>query len=122
MPKALGIGGFFIRSSDPKALSEWYELHFGINKVPLDYETPVWQQEAGPTVFATYGPDAEDLGRKSQQWMLNLRVADLDEAVRELRDAGIEVTMDAEDYPNGRFAQLEDPEGNPIEIWQPANE
>jgi glyoxylase I family protein len=22
-------------------------------------------------------------------------------------------------YPNGRFAQLEDPEGHPIELWEP---
>ena len=24
-----------------------------------------------------------------------------------------------ESYPNGRFARLSDPEGNPIELWEP---
>jgi predicted enzyme related to lactoylglutathione lyase len=26
----------------------------------------------------------------------------------------------AEDYPNGRFAELADPEGNPVQLWEPA--
>ena len=34
------------------------------------------------------------------------------------RVIGIEV--DPEPYPNGRFARLNDPEGNPIELWEPA--
>jgi glyoxylase I family protein len=37
--------------------------------------------------------------------------------VAQLRAAGIEVTVDPETYPNGRFARLNDPEGNPIELW-----
>jgi glyoxylase I family protein len=32
---------------------------------------------------------------------------------------GIVVEIDPENYPNGRFARLNDPEGNPIELWQP---
>ena len=32
--------------------------------------------------------------------------------------AGISVEIDPQDYPNGRFARLHDPEGNPIELWQ----
>jgi predicted enzyme related to lactoylglutathione lyase len=47
-------------------------------------------------------------------------VTDLDAMVEQLRAAGIEVDVDAEVYPNGRFAQLHDPEGNAIQLWQPA--
>jgi glyoxylase I family protein len=39
--------------------------------------------------------------------------------VQQLRAAGITVTVDPENYPNGRFARLHDPEGNPIELWEP---
>jgi glyoxylase I family protein len=38
----------------------------------------------------------------------------------QLRAVGIEVKIDQQSYPNGRFARLHDPEGNPIELWQPA--
>ena len=54
--------------------------------------------------------------------MLNFRVRDLDAMVRQLRASGVEVTVDAEDYPYGRFARTHDPEGNPIELWEPKEE
>jgi len=51
--------------------------------------------------------------------MINLRVRDLGAMVKQLRAGNINVSMDPEQYPNGRFARLHDPEGNPIELWQP---
>ena len=51
--------------------------------------------------------------------MINFRVRDLDKMVAQLRDRGIAVEVDSEVYPNGRFARLADPEGNPIQLWQP---
>ena len=38
--------------------------------------------------------------------------------VRQLQAAKIEVTIDPESYPNGRFARVYDPEGNPVELWE----
>lgn len=52
-------------------------------------------------------------------WMINFRVNDLDAMAAQLRDAGIEVEIENEEYPNGRFARLVDPEGNPIQLWEP---
>jgi glyoxylase I family protein len=42
--------------------------------------------------------------------------------VAHLCSRGIEVALDPEVYPNGRFARLNDPEGNPIELWEPKAE
>jgi predicted enzyme related to lactoylglutathione lyase len=53
--------------------------------------------------------------------MINFRVTDLDAMVPQLREAGITVEVDAQSYPNGRFARLHDPEGNPIELWEPVS-
>jgi predicted enzyme related to lactoylglutathione lyase len=39
--------------------------------------------------------------------------------ITQLRAEGTEVTLDPEIYPNDRFARLNDPEGNPIELWEP---
>ena len=38
-----------------------------------------------------------------------------------LRHAGIEVDEHEASYPNGRFAELSDPEGTPIQLWEPAS-
>ncbi len=38
--------------------------------------------------------------------------------VAQPRGAGIAAEVDPETYPNGRFASLSNPEGNPIQLWQ----
>ena len=53
-------------------------------------------------------------------WMVNFRVRPLDAMASQLLAAGIPVDVDPQIYPNGRFARLHDPEGNPVELWQPA--
>jgi hypothetical protein len=119
MQKVTGIGGFFFRAKDPAFLGQWYRQHLGINPVPTDYDQQPWSQEAGPTAFAPFPHDTDYFGKPEQQWMINFRVRDLDAMVAQLRTAKIEVSVDAETYPNGRFAQLQDPEGNPIQLWEP---
>lgn len=64
--------------------------------------------------------DSNHFGRPEQQWTVTFRVDDLDAMVEQLQGAGITVTVDPEEYPNGRFAALHDPEGNPIQLWQAA--
>jgi predicted enzyme related to lactoylglutathione lyase len=118
MEKVTGIGGLFFRARDPKALACWYQDHLGISLAPSSYEGSVWQQEAGPTVFDPQ-PETSDLfGDPHKVWMVNFRVRDLDKMAAQLRAAGIAVEIDPQTYPNGRFASLHDPEGNPIQLWQ----
>ena len=52
-------------------------------------------------------------------WMINFRVNNLEAMVSQLRESGVAVEIDAENYPHGKFARLHDPEGNPIELWEP---
>jgi glyoxylase I family protein len=115
-----GIGGLFFRSNDPTALAEWYQRHLGIDPTPTDYDQPVWQQTAGPTVFAPFPTDTKYFGSPQQAWMVNFRVGNLDAMVAQLRASGTAVDIDSKVYPNGRFARLHDPDGNPIELWEPA--
>ncbi|MEO0912074.1 MAG: VOC family protein [Pseudomonadota bacterium] len=117
MEKALGFGGFFFRAKDREALAAWYRDCLGIPLVPDDYETPCWQQEAGETVFAPFAADT-DYFAKDKAFMLNFRVRDLDAMVAQLEAKGVAVRMGPEE-PNGRFAWTEDPEGTPIELWEP---
>jgi len=89
--------------------------------VPENYDQSPWQQQAGPTAYAPFPEDTGYFGDARKQWMINFRVPDLDAMVAQLRSAGITGEIDPERYPNGRFARLHDPEGNPpIELWQPA--
>ncbi|WP_406662827.1 VOC family protein [Gallaecimonas sp. GXIMD1310] len=118
MEKVAGIGGVFFRAKNPEKLSKWYEENLGINPVPKSYDDLSWSQEAGPTVLAPFEQNTDYFGRESQAWMINFRVHDLSKLVMQLRNSNIEVTNE-EEYPNGKFARLHDPEGNPIELWEP---
>jgi glyoxylase I family protein len=121
MEKVTGIGGLFFRAHDPKVLARWYQQHLGISLTPTSHEDSVWEQEAGPTVFSPFPETTDYFGDAHKVWMVNFRVRDLDKMAAQLQAAGIEVKIDPQSYPNvGRFARLHDPEGNPIELWQPA--
>ncbi len=120
MARVTGIGGFFFRARDPGALNRWYGEHLGVVMLESQtYDDPGWFQDRGETVFAAFSPDSEMFGSPAKSWMINFRVDDLDAMVERLRDAGVAVTPHAEAYPNGRFAELEDPEGNRIQLWEP---
>jgi glyoxylase I family protein len=111
--KVTGIGGIFFRAKDPEKLSEWYKKHLGINGME-------WEQQAGQTVFAPFSADTDYFGNKSQQFMLNFRVKDLDDLLDQLKTNNVNIVKEIEEQSGvGRFAHIEDPEGNRIELWEP---
>jgi len=114
-----GIGGLFFRSGDPEALGEWYRTYLGVGAPDGVF---VWHQQAGPTVFQPFRADS-DYFPAEKQTMLNLRVDDLDGLIASLVAAGIAVITKPEwdAMPEvGRFARIHDPDGNPVELWEPA--
>ncbi|WP_102798073.1 VOC family protein [Bowmanella denitrificans] len=114
MEKVQGIGGLFFRSQNPSALADWYSRHLGV-----DIMQSVWQQQSGPTVFMPFSADT-DYFAANQQWMINFRVQNLDAMLAQLRQANVDIETRAEwDSEIGRFARIHDPEGNPIELWEP---
>jgi predicted enzyme related to lactoylglutathione lyase len=115
----VGVGGVFFRANDPEALQAWYAQHLGV----VADGASLWMQQAGPTVFMPFPRDT-DYFPPAKQWMINFRVTELDRLLAVLRDAGIEIITDPEwDTPEtGRFARIHDPEGNPVELWEPPPE
>ena len=115
MERVLGIGGYFIRASDPAALGAWYRGCLGLDAD----ENGVWRQDAGLTVFAPFEAETDYLGSRTQQTMLNFRVRDLDAMLTQLRSKGADVADQIQDMEGvGRFGWVTDPEGNRIELWQ----
>ncbi len=112
--KVTGIGGFIFRAKDPEALAKWYKKNLGIDRIK-------WEQQAGATAFAPMSEDSDYFGRKSQMFMLNFRVDDLDGMLKQLRANKVKIVKGVEAYEGmGCFARIEDPEGNPIELWEPS--
>ncbi len=122
-----GIGGFFFRTRDPSAQAAWYKTHLGVGAGcdgtggSGEADEWTWTTAGGPTVFAPFAADS-DYFAAAKPFMLNLRVSGLDDLIAGLAAAGIAVETRAEwdDAGMGRFARLHDPEGTPIELWEPA--
>jgi glyoxylase I family protein len=120
--KVSGIGGFFFRSNDWEALTIWYRDNLGVDPLPETEGADAWRQEAGETAFTSRPGTVDQFGHPDRQWAICFRVPDLDGMVEQLRSAGTEVTVDPAVYSMGRFASLTDPEGNPIQLWQPEDD
>jgi glyoxylase I family protein len=69
-------------------------------------------------VFAAFGQNSDSFGAAEKIWKINFRMSDLDGMIKQLRKSGVTVEPLREPYPNGRFAELEDPEGNRIQLWE----
>lgn len=119
MSHILGIGGFLFRADHPEDLQKWYIETLGI--VIKDY---VWQQQAGPTVLQPTAKDS-DMFSLGKQWIISFRVDNLKELIAELKAKNVAVEERAEWNASpeevGTFARIQDPEGNPIELWQPGD-
>jgi predicted enzyme related to lactoylglutathione lyase len=119
----VGMGGFFFRAKDPKALKAWYTEHLGVGggmgKGDKGQSNPYcWYHEGGPMVFEPFDA-ATDYFPSDRSAMVNLRVRDLKGLLEQLRAAGIEITNEQSDPDVGSFARIHDPEGNPLELWEP---
>jgi glyoxylase I family protein len=118
MKNITGIGGFMFRSENPETLKQWY-----VDTLGVEIHEMIWQQQAGPTVFEPQ-PHTTDYFKSDKQWMINFRVTDLKALIAELKEKGVVVEEKDEwnSMPEiGTFARVHDPEGNPIELWQPAS-
>lgn len=113
--RVTGLGGVFFRAKDPETLTAWYKEHFDITA------NGFWPQESGGSVLGLFNADS-DYWDADRAFMINFRVEDLDGMTSRLEAAGITVQRDPSwDTPEiGRFARVHDPEGNAIELWEPA--
>jgi len=117
-----GIGGVFVRSSNPEALASWYREHLGFVVTTAGNPDPegnyVWLQQAGATVFSIFPADS-DYFATERQIMLNLRVDGLAALLARLEGAGILVSHREAMEGVGQFARIHDADGNPLELWEP---
>jgi predicted enzyme related to lactoylglutathione lyase len=120
MGKITGLGGAFLKAKDPKALYAWYEQHLGIQREAhgsVVFSSP----KATRTAFSFLPESTEYFGSSGQRAMLNFRVDDLDGLLDGLVAAGVSVDPKRESYGDfGKFGWFTDPEGNRVELWQPA--
>lgn len=124
MKKVIGIGGIFFKCNDPKAMKEWYSknLGFGNEEYGTNFE---WREadsdKAGSTVWSPFSSGTKYFEPSTKDFMINYRVEDIEGLVDQLKKDGITVVDEIASYEYGKFVHILDPEGNKIELWEPAD-
>ena len=120
MKKVTGIGGIFFKAKDPDKLREWYRQHLGIEAESWGFHFQ-WsddpQKDGGTTVWSVFSDTSKYF---DQPFMINYRVANLEELLNQLRADGVDVDpKSGEPSDFGKFGWVMDPEGNRVELWEP---
>jgi catechol 2,3-dioxygenase-like lactoylglutathione lyase family enzyme len=123
----LGLGGVFLRARDPEALAAWYREHLGFEVMDFGGSSfgamfPFAEHEPGYQLWTLFPQDTATFGDSGQAVLLNLRVADLDGLLAQLRDEGVTVDERVDRSEYGAFGWCVDGEGNRVELWQPPEE
>ena len=123
--RVTGIGGIFFKAENPDKLREWYREHLGIKAESWGGAVFKWKRaddsgKSGCTVWSIFPKGTEYFKQSRANWMLNYRVENLDRVLEALADEGVEIDSERQNSEFGRFAWITDPEGNRIELWEPA--
>nr|WP_308439278.1 VOC family protein [Persicitalea jodogahamensis] len=55
-----------------------------------------------------------------KDFMINYRVQNIEGLVAKLKENGVTILDDIETFDYGKFIHIMDPQGNKIELWEPA--
>ncbi|MBN9385473.1 MAG: VOC family protein [Chitinophagaceae bacterium] len=126
MQKITGVGGVFFKARDPQRLMEWYEQHLGLQFhggfIQFKWADDQGNKTAGSTTVAIFKEDSAYFNPGEKPYMINFRVSDLRALLTELREKGVTIAGDIQEYEYGRFGWIIDPEGNKIELWEPIDD
>lgn len=119
MKRVTGIGGVFFKCKDPKAITEWYQKHLGLNTNPYG-ATFEWYESPDSTKKAQtqWTPFAENSKYFDNGFMINYRVENLEALVEELKKEGVTIVDNIETYDYGKFVHILDGDGNKVQLWE----
>lgn len=126
MKKVTGIGGVFFKCKDPDQMREWYGQNLGLvtNEYGslFEFRSSNTPHKKEYLQWSTMSETSKHFTPSQKQFMINYRVENLLSLLEELKNSGVEIIGEMEEYEYGKFAWILDPEGNKIELWEPVDE
>ncbi len=128
MKRVTGIGGIFFKAEDPKKLTAWYGKHLGFNVQDwgvafqwLEVDKPEAKAPA-TTAWSAFKAATDYFNPSEKPFMFNYRVENLVELLKLLKEEGVQIVGEVQEFDYGKFAWIMDPEGNKIELWEPKDD
>jgi predicted enzyme related to lactoylglutathione lyase len=126
MAKVTGIGGVFFKSTgDHKALAAWYQKNLGLVLENWGGAILKWPEDRaedkGMTVWHVAEAQSQWFAPSQASFMINYRVDNLTELLAQLEKNGVALHKGPDSDDSGKFAWIIDPDGNKVELWEPAS-
>ena len=121
MIKVQGVGGVFFKTEKSEELASWYKKHLGF-ELDAPYCAsfkPEAMPEKGCTVWGSFKSDSDYFEPSKQQFMINLIVEDVEQALKQVEAGGAKRVGDVLDEDYGVFGWFIDPAGFKVELWCP---
>lgn len=129
MRRVTGIGGLFFKTEDQKKITAWYAKHLELDIQSWGGCAFQWKDLKDPdakvpasTVWSTFKADSDYFEPSKKPFMFNYRVENLVELLKVLKEEGVTVVGEIQEFPYGKFGWIMDPEGNKIELWEPKDD
>lgn len=124
--RVTGLGGIFFKTENPAEMRNWYNRHLGLNAgdygAIFEWRHADAPEKKGSTVWNPFAKHTQYFAPSQKDFMLNLRVDDLEWLLAELKKEGVQQVGELQVYEYGKFAHIMDPEGNKIELWEAVDE
>jgi len=125
IPKVTGVGGIFFFSENPEQARNWYAQNLGldVNDYGCTFESRNAERpdEINYLQWSPFEKGSKYFAPSRKEFMINYRVQNIEGLVRKLKESGVTIVDDIENSEYGKFVHIMDPEGNKIELWEPAS-
>ena len=122
-PKVTGIGGIFFRSANPQEIREWYGTNLGLAiddyGSPFEFRNANRPEEINYLRWSPFEVGTDYFKPSEKEFMINYRVQNIEGLLFKIKENGVTIVDDIEEFEYGKFVHIMDPEGNKIELWEP---
>lgn len=126
MKKVTGIGGIFFKCADPEKMRNWYSKNLGLvtNEYGslFEFRNIDRKEEINHLQWSPFAQNTTYFEPSKKEFMINYRVQHIEALVEELKREGVTICDEIASYDYGKFVHIMDPEGNKIELWEPADQ
>lgn len=121
MKKVTGIGGVFFKSKNPEEMRNWYAEHLGLatNQYGALFEFKSADNKKQYLQWSPMDEGTDYYEPSANEFMINYRVDDLVKLLEVLKQEGVKIVGEMQEFEYGKFAWIMDPEGRKIELWEP---
>ncbi len=122
-PKVTGVGGIFFKCKNPDKTKKWYNDNLGLATTQygssFEFRNTHRPDEINYLQWSPFEENTDYFDPSEKSFMINYRVQHIEELVKNLKAAGVQILDEIVSYDYGKFVHILDPEGNKIELWEP---